>query len=88
MREADIASYTPSGFINSKDSSGKIKEGSWREGFQHEGAHAMNVIPKIHNSRIKNSILTMRGDWAKYLVTEEGQVSWKLDYLRRSEKIG
>ena len=88
LREADTASYTPSGFINSKDSSGKIKEGSWRGGFQHEGAHAMNVISKIHNSRIKNSILTIRGDWAKYLVTEEGQVPWKLDHLRRSEKIG
>ena len=42
--------------------------------FQHDGVHAMNVIPTIHNSRTKNSILTMQDDFAKYLVTEEGQV--------------
>ena len=59
LRQIDTTSYTPSGFIDLKDLYGKIKEGSWRGIFQHEGAHAMNVIPKIHNSRTKNSILTM-----------------------------
>ena len=55
--------------------------------FQHEGAHAMNVIPTIHNSRTKNLILTMQDDLAKFLVTEEGQVHWQWDYVRRSGKI-
>ena len=47
----------------------------------------MNVISKIYNSRTKNSILTMRGDLAKYLVTEKGQVPWQWNYVRRSGKI-
>ena len=38
LQQTDTASYTPSGFIDSEDSSGKIKEGSWRGVFQHEGA--------------------------------------------------
>ena len=88
LRQTDTASYTTSGFIDSENLSGKIKERSWRGVFQHEGAQAMNVIPKIHNSRRKNSILTMRDDLAKYLVTEEGQVPWQWDYVRRSGKIG
>ena len=88
LRQTDATSYTSSGFTDSEDSSGKIKEGSWRGVFQHEGAHAMNVIPKTHNSRTKTSILTMRDDLAKYLVTEQGQVPGQWDYVRRSEKIG
>ena len=85
LRQTDTVSYAPSGFT---DSSGKIKEESWRGVFQHEGAHAMNVIPKIHNSRTKNSVLTIRDNLAKYLVTEEGQVPWQWDYVRRSGKTG
>ena len=77
MRQADTASYTPSGFPDSEDSSGKIKEGSWIGVFQHEGAHVMNVIPKIQNSRTKNFIVTTQDNLAKYLVTEEGQVPWQ-----------
>ena len=88
LRQTDTAFYTPSGFIDSEDSPGKIKEGSWRGVFQHEGAHAMNVIPKIHNSRTKNSVLTIRDNLAKCLVTEEGQVPWQWDYVRRSGKTG
>ena len=88
MRQTDATSYTSSGFTDSENSSGKIKEGSWRGVFQHEGARAMNVIPKTHNSRTKTSILTMRDDLAKYLVTEQGQVPWQWDYVRRSGKIG
>ena len=30
LHQTDTASYTPSGFIDSEDLSGKIKEGSWR----------------------------------------------------------
>ena len=88
LRQTDTAFYTPSGFIDSEDSPGKIKEGSWRGVFQHEGAHAMNVIPKIHNSITKNSVLTIRDNLTKYLVTEEGQVLWQWDYVRRSEETG
>ena len=72
MRQTDTVSYAPSGFT---DSSGKIKEESWRGVFQHEGAHAMNVIPKIHKSRTTNLVLTIR-------------VPWKWDYIRRSGKSG
>ena len=87
-RQTDTAAYTPSGFIDLEDSSGKIKEGSWRGVFQHEGAHDVNATPKIHNSRTKNSVLTIRDHVAKYLVTEEGQVPWQWDYVRRSGKTG
>ena len=34
LRRTDTASYTPSGFIDSEDSSGKIKKGSWGGVFQ------------------------------------------------------
>ena len=88
MHQTDTASYTPSGFIDSKDLSGKIKEGSWRGVFQNEGTYAMNVIPKICNSRTKNLVLTIQDNLAKYLVTEEGQVPWQWDYVRRSGKTG
>ena len=77
FRQADTASYTPFGFTDWEGSSGKVKEGSWRGVFQHEGTHVMNVIPKIHNSSTKNSILTMQDNLAKYLVTGEGQVPWQ-----------
>ena len=59
--QTDTASYTPSDSIDSKDSSGKIKEASWRGVFQ-----------------VKE---------AKYVVTEEGQMLWQWDYVRRSGKI-
>ena len=88
MHQTDTASYTSSVFIDSKDWSGKSKEGSWRGVFQNEGAHAMNVIPKICNSRTKNLVLTIQDNLAKYLVTEEGQVPWQWDYVRRSGKTG
>lgn len=48
----------------------------------------MNVIPKIHNCRRNISILAMPDDFAKQLVTKEGQVPWEWDYVRRSGKIG
>ena len=69
LPQTDIAFNTPSGFIDSEDSSGKIKKGSWRGVSQHEGAHAMNVIPKIQNTK-------------EHLVTEEDQVPWQWDYIR------
>ena len=56
--------------------------------FQYEGAPDMNVIPKLHNARTKNLVLTMRHDLTKYLAMEEGQVSWQWDYVRRRGKIG
>lgn len=48
--------YPICGVIDSEDSSGKIKEESWRGVCQHEGAQTMNTIPKIPKSRTKYSM--------------------------------
>ena len=76
----ESASYTPTGFIDSRSSSGDIRDGDWRKicstdnGFQE--------IKKIRDSRHSKSSNDMRNGLKEYFNSESGTVEWQVKYVR------
>ena len=66
--QTDTAFYNPTGFLASLDSTGNIKEGSWRINAENEGeSTGINNILRIHNSRSKQSAIEMRDKLYEYI---------------------
>ena len=80
LRQTDTATYTPTGFIDSEDCSGQIKDGLWRNELN---SAFMDVRP-ARPRKGKNSAVDMREALAQYFVSEEGSVPWQTDYIRRT----
>ena len=76
--QTNFAVYCPSGFVDSFDSSGNIKEGDWRkEVFQ---TNLVN-IPKVRGSRYTTTAINLRESLAEYL-TNAGAVDWQNRYVQ------
>ena len=80
LRQADSARYTPSGFIDSEDSTGTIKKGLWREEANNGTFQDIGIV---RPRKYKSCAADKRETLAKYFVSEECSFPWQLDYIRR-----
>ena len=75
LRLTDNATYCPFVFVDSFDSSGKLKQGEWR---------ALNVddrgllpVSCVKGWRYRKGAIGMRNALIEYVNSEEGSVSWQ-----------
>ena len=85
LRKTKNAYYSPSGFIDSEDSSGSIQVGEWRNQLQGETISCHNIT-SVRGSRPKEECTKMRDSLKDYLNTEKGSLPWQLAYIRRTYK--
>ena len=76
------AKYVPAGFVDSEDSNGNLILGDWRKDFNNNGAFG-NIAP-YRGSRLKPTALDIRDALKDYVNSEEGSLSWQVDYVRRT----
>ena len=83
LRKTNGAAYCPAGFVDSEDSSGRIKEGEWRRIVSAEGENgALRPLPLVRVSRQVKTAVEVRGIFKNYMVSREGAVPWQWDYVR------
>ena len=78
LRQTDNAGYCPAGFVDSEDSSGRIKPGEWRSIVRRDALHS---LPRRHNTRFSNNAIKMREGLREYL-NSAGAVPWQLKHVR------
>ena len=81
LRHTDSARYTPSGFIDSEDSTGTIKKGLLREEANNGTFQDIGIA---RPRQYKSSAADTRDALAKYFFSEDGSLPWQLDYIRRT----
>ena len=84
LRQTDNAGYCPTGFIDSENSTGQIKEGEWRAIVAGDGA--FNPLQKRHNTRSTNTAIAIRNALKDYL-NGVGAVPWQFKHVRRTNDI-
>ena len=77
------AKYVPAGFVDSEDSNGNLIPGDWRKNFNNNNGAFENLAP-YRGSRSKPTALDIRDALKDYVNSEEGSVSWQVDYVRRA----
>ena len=85
LRLTDNAHYTPSGFVDSEDKKGNLLPGEWR--LQKENGlnnNALADLPPVRGSRARNDALETRDILRDFLNSEDGSLSWQLEYIRRT----
>ena len=86
LRLTENATYSPIGFIDSEDSSGNILPGTWRSEAAESGA-LVNIRP-VRGSRYCKDAVAVREILKEYVNSEEGHLSWQLEYIRRTSNKG
>ena len=82
LRQTDCASYCPTGFVDSFDSSGNILPGEWRNVVSTDGSSgALGNLPVARGTRAHNSAVQVREALKQYVNSEQGAVSWQWDYI-------
>ena len=79
LRQTSTASYCPTGFADCED--GNFKPGEWRSSVENT---CFDRPSAIRGRRNATEPLKMRDALTGYMVSEEGQVHWQLDYIRRT----
>ena len=74
------AMYTASGFVDSESGDGRIHLGGWHN----RHAQAFNNIRPIRGNRNCIEVVPMRTEIKEYLNSEEGNLPWQQDYIRRT----
>lgn len=82
LRQTESALYCPTGFVDSYDSSGKILPGHWRSMVKDDDRSAFRDLSLPRGSRYLSSAMQVREAMKSYVNSEEGAVSWQLDYVR------
>ena len=80
LRQTENACYTPAGFVNSVDSTGKLVEGNWRKLIDNN----LQPIRPVQNSRYASTAIETMEKLTDYFVSEKVSVSWQWDYIRRT----
>ena len=72
--------YTPAGYTDSVDPNGCVIEGSWRQ----EAMHALQ--PLVHTGQRNHTVAASqtRDRFADYFSSQEGELSWQVDYVQRT----
>ena len=85
LRLTSNATYSPSDFIDSEDKSGNLLPEDWRNSQLKDGNNGAIVnLPRVRGSRTRQDVLIMRDHLKDYLNSEEGSVSWQVNYVRRT----
>jgi len=88
LRQTNNAIYTPNGFVDSESGDGSIVPGAWRAELSTNSTdRALEDLPKVRGSRYKEEYIQMRDSLKDYLASEEGSVSWQIDYVRRTYEV-
>ena len=75
LRQANSAGYCPTGFVDSYDKTGTIKEGEWRRLVgDNNGATLLQDIPPVWGSRSTTLALEVRNIMKSYVNSMEGSV--------------
>ena len=83
LRQTNSAGYCPTGFVDSYDETGTIKEGEWRRLIgDKNGATLLQNIPTVRESRPTTSALKVRNIMKSYVNSIEGSVPWQWDHVR------
>ena len=85
LRQTNNASYTPNGFVDSENNNGSIRLGEWRNNVSGNANGLVDIRP-IRGSINREEFVQMREDLEEYFCSEEGSVTWQLDYVRRTYK--
>ena len=70
LRQAHNADYCPTGFIDSKNSNGTIKEGFWRDIIPSEDVAGLQEIGNVRDSRYQQNALEQREPLKDYFMNE------------------
>ena len=77
----DNAIYCPFGFVDSSDSSGKLKQGEWRAlNLDNRG---LLLISRVKGSCYREDAIRMRNPLIEYVSSKEVSVSWQKNYVSR-----
>ena len=81
LKQTENARYIPSGFVDSEDSSGKIKPGSWREIVDAEGSgwHPVNRLGSNNSSKEAKEL---RQKFMDYFNSSQGSLPWQVEHIR------
>lgn len=81
LRQTNSAGYCPSGFVDSWDGTGEIKEGEWRRLVSQESELLSDISP-IRGSRPASSAVAVRESLKGYVNSMEGSLSWQWNHVR------
>ena len=85
LRQKNSAGYCPTGFVDSYDETGTIKEGEWRRLVgDNDGATLLQDIPPVRGSRPTTSTLEVRNVMKSNVNSMEGSVPRQWDHVRSS----
>lgn len=84
LRQTDSAGYCPVGFVDTFDSTGRIKEGEWRHIVRNnrQGEVLLNDLPAVRGSRPPTSAVEVRESMKAYVNSMEGSVPWQWEHIR------
>ena len=79
LRLTENASYIPTGFVDSEDSSGNIIPGDWRNEVQGDG---LRNLQQVGGNRYSFDASLSRDAFMQYFINPEGSVSWHCQHAR------
>ena len=83
LRQTDNAGYYPSGFVDSEDSSGRIKPGEWRSLIS--TGDTSTPLSKLHNVRYTETAKDIRDGLKDFFNSEQGALPWQLKHVQRTD---
>ena len=79
------AHYIPVGFTDSEDSSGRVIRGEWRATNWTDSA--LKPLARITGNRYAFNAKDVRQNFTDYVNSEEGSLSWQLQYVRDAGRV-
>lgn len=83
LRQTGNATYTH-GFVDSENADGTLHLGEWRN---HGNRSCCIAYIRPIGAPKRNKVVEMCEELKKYLNSEEGSVSWQLEYIRGTYKL-
>ena len=70
MQQIHNAYYCPTGFVDSENSNGSIKEDSWRDSIRSEGVAGLQETGNVRGARYQQNALEQRKALKDYFMNE------------------
>ena len=84
LQQTENSAYCPTGFVDSYDGNGQIKNGEWRRLVTPDGA--LPSISKVRGSRYTEDAIQLRDALKTYVNSEKGSLPWQLNHVRKTGK--
>ena len=83
LRQTNGATYCPSGFVDSEEATGQIRQGEWRAIVSQDGANgALRPLPLPRGARYSAAANDARELIREYVNSDRGSVPWQWDVVR------